>query len=277
MEITLGFSSCPNDTYMFDALVHKKIDTEGFDFNYVISDVQELNRRAFVGDLQMTKLSYFAYSHVYQNYQILDSGSALGFANGPLVICKKGDEKKINASSRILIPGKETTANLLFSIAYPEFTNKTECLFSEIEPKIMSGEYDAGVIIHEDRFTYAERGFSLLCDLGTYWESQTKSPIPLGAIVVRRDVPDDVKMTLSRLLKKSIEYANAHPMDSYAFIHEHAQAIEDDVLRKHIALFVNDFSLSLGEQGRKAVETLYRRAYEVGILSSKPSQIFLNL
>ena len=264
MEITLGFSSCPNDTYMFDALVHKKIDTEGFDFNYVISDVQELNRRAFVGDLQMTKLSYFAYSHVYQNYQILDSGSALGFANGPLFICKKGDEKKINASSRILIPGKETTANLLFSIAYPEFTNKTECLFSEIEPKIMSGEYDAGVIIHEDRFTYAERGFSLLCDLGTYWESQTKSPIPLGAIVVRRDVP-------------SIEYANAHPMDSYAFIHEHAQAIEDDVLRKHIALFVNDFSLSLGEQGRKAVETLYRRAYEVGILSSKPSQIFLNL
>ena len=277
MEITLGFSSCPNDTYMFDALVHKKIDTEGFDFNYVISDVQELNRRAFVGDLQMTKLSYFAYSHVYQNYQILDSGSALGFANGPLFICKKGDGKKINASSRILIPGKETTANLLFSIAYPEFTNKTECLFSEIEPKIMSGEYDAGVIIHEDRFTYAERGFSLLCDLGTYWESQTKSPIPLGAIVVRRDVPDDVKMTLSRLLKKSIEYANAHPMDSYAFIHEHAQAIEDDVLRKHIALFVNDFSLSLGEQGRKAVETLYRRAYEVGILSSEPSQIFLNL
>ena len=277
MEITLGFSSCPNDTYMFDALVHKKIDTEGFDFNYVISDVQELNRRAFVGDLQMTKLSYFAYSHVYQNYQILDSGSALGFANGPLFICKKGDEKKINASSRILIPGKETTANLLFSIAYPEFTNKTECLFSEIEPKIMSGEYDAGVIIHEDRFTYAERGFSLLCDLGTYWESQTKAPIPLGAIVVRRDVPDDVKMTLSRLLKKSIEYANAHPMDSYAFIHEHAQAIEDDVLRKHIALFVNDFSLSLGEQGRKAVETLYRRAYEVGILSSEPSQIFLNL
>lgn len=277
MEITLGFSSCPNDTYMFDALVHKKIDTEGFDFNYVISDVQELNRRAFVGDLQMTKLSYFAYSHVYQNYQILDSGSALGFANGPLFICKKGDEKKINASSRILIPGKETTANLLFSIAYPEFTNKTECLFSEIEPKIKSGEYDAGVIIHEDRFTYAERGFSLLCDLGTYWESQTKSPIPLGAIVVRRDVPDDVKKILSRLLKKSIEYANAHPMDSYAFIHEHAQAIEDDVLRKHIALFVNDFSLSLGEQGRKAVETLYRRAYEVGILSSEPSQIFLNL
>lgn len=277
MEITLGFSSCPNDTYMFDALVHKKIDTEGFDFNYVISDVQELNRRAFVGDLQMTKLSYFAYSHVYQNYQILDSGSALGFANGPLFICKKGDGKKINASSRILIPGKETTANLLFSIAYPEFTNKTECLFSEIEPKIKSGEYDAGVIIHEDRFTYAERGFSLLCDLGTYWESQTKSPIPLGAIVVRRDVPDDVKKILSRLLKKSIEYANAHPMDSYAFIHEHAQAIEDDVLRKHIALFVNDFSLSLGEQGRKAVETLYRRAYEVGILSSEPSQIFLNL
>ena len=277
MEITLGFSSCPNDTYMFDALVHKKIDTEGIVFNYVISDVQELNRRAFVGDLQMTKLSYFAYSHVYQNYQILDSGSALGFANGPLFICKKGDEKKINASSRILIPGKETTANLLFSIAYPEFTNKTECLFSEIEPKIMSGEYDAGVIIHEDRFTYAERGFSLLCDLGTYWESQTKSPIPLGAIVVRRDVSDDVKMTLSRLLKNSIEYASAHPMDSYAFIHEHAQAIEDDVLRKHIALFVNDFSLSLGEQGRKAVETLYRRAYEVGILSSEPSQIFLNL
>lgn len=277
MEITLGFSSCPNDTYTFDALIHKKIDTKGIDFKCVIADVQELNRRAMIGDLQMTKLSYFAYSQVYEKYQILDAGSALGFANGPLFICKKGNENNINAQSKILIPGRETTANLLFSMAYPNFTNKTECLFSEIEPKIMSGEFDAGVIIHENRFTYAERGFSMLRDLGRYWESETHTPIPLGAITIRRDVPEDLKLTINKLLRESIEYANAHPHESNSFIHEYAQAIEDDVLKKHIALFVNDFSLSLGKQGQNAIETLYDKAFEHGIIKSKPTQIFLNL
>lgn len=277
MEITLGFSSCPNDTYTFDALIHKKIDTKGIDFKVVVADVQELNRRAFIGDLQMTKLSYFAYAQVYKNYQILDAGSALGFANGPLFICKKGNEQNINSLSRILVPGKETTANLLFSMAYPEYTNKQECLFSEIESKIMNGEADAGVIIHENRFTYAERGFAKLRDLGSFWEEKTHTPIPLGAITIRRDVPEDLKLTINQLLRESIEYANAHPQESNSFIHEYAQAIEDDVLKKHIALFVNDFSLSLGEQGMHAIETLYENAYKQGIITSKPEQIFLNL
>lgn len=276
MEITLGFSSCPNDTYTFDALVHKKIDTRGLDFKCVIADVQDLNRRAMGGDLQVTKLSYFAYSHVYKTYQILDAGSALGYANGPLFICKKGDEQRINKKSRILIPGRETTANLLFSMAYPDYTNKTECLFSEIEPKILSGEYDAGVIIHENRFTYAERGFAMLRDLGNYWESETKNPIPLGAITVRRDLPEELKQTINQLLRESIEYANAHPQDSNQYIHQYAQAIEDDVLKKHIALFVNDFSLSLGEKGETAIRTLYRRAYELGIIRELPSNMFLS-
>jgi len=277
MEITLGISSCPNDTYTFDALVHKKIDTKGIDFKVVMADVQELNRRAFIGDLQMTKLSYFAYAQVYKNYQILDAGSALGFANGPLFICKKGNESAINPKSRIVIPGKETTANLLFSMAYPDYTDKTECLFSEIESKIMSGEYDAGVIIHENRFTYAERGFSKLRDLGDFWEKKTHSPIPLGAITIRRDVPEDLKLTINQLLRESIEYANTHPQESNAYIHENAQAIEDDVLKKHIALFVNDFSLSLGKQGMAAIEILYDNALKQGIIASKPEQIFLNL
>lgn len=277
MEITLGFSSCPNDTYTFDALVHKKIDTKGIDFKVVIADVQELNRRAFIGDLQMTKLSYFAYAHVFSNYQILDAGSALGFANGPLFICKKGNEKNINPESRILIPGKETTANLLFSMAYPEYTNKTECLFSQIESKIMNGEADAGVIIHENRFTYAERGFAKLRDLGNFWEEKTHTPIPLGAICIRRDVPNDIKLTINQLLRESIEYANLHPQESNSFIHEYAQSIEDDVLRKHIALFVNNFSLSLGQQGMNAIETLYENALQQGIIQSKPKDLFLNL
>lgn len=275
MEITLGFSSCPNDTYTFDALVHKKIDTKGIDFKVVIADVQELNRRAMIGDLQMTKLSYFAYANVYKTYQILDAGSALGFANGPLFICKKGNEESINPQSKILIPGRETTANLLFSMAYPDYTNKTECLFSEIEPRILSGEYDAGVIIHENRFTYAERGFAMLRDMGDFWEGETHTPIPLGAITIRRDVPDDLKKTIDQLLRQSIEYANAHPQASNSFIHEYAQAIEDDVLKKHIALFVNDFSISLGRQGRTAIETLYRRAKSVGIISEEPKDIFV--
>ena len=274
MEITLGFSSCPNDTYTFDALVHKKINTKGIDFKCVIADVQELNRRAFVGDLQMTKLSYFAYANVFSTYQILDAGSALGFANGPLFICKKGDEQKINASSRILVPGWETTANLLFSMAYPDFTRKEECLFSEIESKIMNGEADAGVIIHENRFTYAERGFAKFRDLGDFWEKRTHTPIPLGAITIRRDVPDDLKKTINQLLRQSIEYANEHPQASNTFIHEHAQAIQDDVLKQHIALFVNEFSLSLGEKGRNAIETLYKNAFAQGIISSEPKDIF---
>lgn len=275
MEITLGFSTCPNDTYTFDALVHKKIDTKGLEFKYVTGDVQELNRRAFVGDLQMTKLSYFAYANVYKKYQILDAGSALGFANGPLFICKKGNEHLINSKSRILIPGKETTANLLFSMAYPDYTNKTECLFSEIESKIMSGEYDAGVIIHENRFTYAERGFSMLRDLGTFWESETHTPIPLGAIVIRRDVPNDLKLTINQLLRESIEYANLHPQDSIEFIRSYAQAIDDEVLAKHIALFVNDFSLSLGHQGEAAIKTLYQKAFSYGIISEEPKDMFI--
>ncbi|MBP5370364.1 MAG: 1,4-dihydroxy-6-naphthoate synthase [Bacteroidales bacterium] len=275
MEITLGISTCPNDTYTFDALIHKKIDTLGIDFKVVMGDVQELNRRAMCGDLQMTKLSYFAYAHVYKTYQILDAGSALGFANGPLFICKKGNEKNITSKSKILIPGKETTANLLFSMAYPDYTNKTECLFSEIEPRIMSGEFDAGVIIHENRFTYAERGFSMLRDMGDFWESETHTPIPLGAITIRRDVPDDLKKTINQLLRESIEYANAHPQASNAFIHEYAQAIEDDVLKKHIALFVNDFSLSLGKQGKTAIETLYQRAKAVGIINEVPEEMFI--
>lgn len=275
MEITLGISTCPNDTYTFDALIHKKIDTQGIDFKVVMGDVQELNRRAMCGDLQMTKLSYFAYAHVYKTYQILDAGSALGFANGPLFICKKGKEKNITSKSKILIPGKETTANLLFSMAYPDYTNKTECLFSKIEPRIMSGEFDAGVIIHENRFTYAERGFSMLRDMGDFWESETHTPIPLGAITIRRDVPDDLKKTINQLLRESIEYANAHPQSSNTFIHEYAQAIEDDVLKKHIALFVNDFSLSLGEQGKIAIETLYQRAKAVGIINEVPKEMFI--
>lgn len=275
MEITLGISTCPNDTYTFDALIHKKIDTQGIDFKVVMGDVQELNRRAMCRDLQMTKLSYFAYAHVYKTYQILDAGSALGFANGPLFICKKGNEKNITSKSKILIPGKETTANLLFSMAYPDYTNKTECLFSEIEPRIMSGEFDAGVIIHENRFTYAERGFSMLRDMGDFWESETHTPIPLGAITIRRDVPDDLKKTINQLLRESIEYANAHPQSSNTFIHEYAQAIEDDVLKKHIALFVNDFSLSLGKQGKTAIETLYQRAKAVGIINEVPEEMFI--
>lgn len=276
MEITLGFSSCPNDTFTFDALVHGKIDTDGLTFKYVIADVQDLNARAFIGDLQMTKLSYFAYAQVYKTYQILDSGSALGYANGPLFICKTGYESSITSQSRILIPGAETTANLLFSMAYPNYTNKTPCLFSDIESKIMRGEADAGVIIHENRFTYAERGFSMLRDLGTFWEGETHTPIPLGAITVRRDLPEDVKQHINVLVRRSIEFAQANPDEPIPFMRRYAQAIQDDVMRKHIALFVNSFSLSLGPIGQNAIETLFRKAKDHAIINELPEAIFLS-
>lgn len=276
MKLTLGFSSCPNDTFIFDALVHKKIDTKGIDFEYCICDVQELNERALQGGLHITKLSYFAFAHVISQYQILDSGSALGFANGPLFICKKGFAHTINSHSRIILPGELTTAHLLFSLAYPDFTNKQFAIFFDIEHAILEGKADAGVIIHENRFTYADRGFEAICDLGEFWEQTTQLPIPLGAIVIKRELPDDVKQTVNILIKESILFARNNPQESKAFIHTHAQEMSDDVKQKHIALFVNDFSVDLGNKGKQAITALYEKATALGLIPELQKDLFLN-
>lgn len=276
MKLHLAFSPCPNDTYIFDALVHKKIDTQGIDFEYTIADVEELNQKALLNTYHITKLSYFAFSQCSEWYQILDSGSALGYANGPLFICPQGKQDVIHESSTIAIPGKNTTAHVLFSMAFPNFLNKKFILFHEVEDAIRSGDADAGVIIHENRFTYSEHGFDCICDLGTAWEQQTQLPIPLGAIAIQRSLPESVKQTVNSLIRESIEFARRYPHESEDFIRIHAQEMDSEVKQKHIALFVNNFSLDLGLVGKQAITTLFHKAQEMKLSPLLHPNIFLN-
>ncbi|MGE5418556.1 MAG: 1,4-dihydroxy-6-naphthoate synthase [Chloroflexota bacterium] len=275
MRLTLGFSPCPNDTFIFDAMVHGRIDTEGLQFDYFLADVEELNHKAFAAEVDITKMSYHAYAYVAGNYLILDAGSALGYRNGPLLISKKySDTRNIN-ESRIAIPGKYTTANLLFSIAWPEATNKKEYLFSDIDRAILDEEVDAGLIIHETRFTYQRKGLNKLADMGEYWENLTGLPIPLGAIVVKRELPDEVKMKVNRIVKRSLEYAYKDSFASFDFVSENAREMESTVMNNHIKLFVNEFTLDLGDKGKNAVNELFRISAENNIIPDLPERVFL--
>ena len=258
MKLTLGFSPCPNDTFIFDALVHHKIDTEGLEFEVVFADVEQLNKWAFQGKLDITKISYNAFTHCVNNYVLLDSGSALGNNCGPLLI--KKPHTILTKESTIAIPGKYTTANMLLSIAFPKNQNKVETLFSEIENHVLDGRVDAGLIIHESRFTYKEKGLVKAMDLGEFWEAETGLPIPLGGIVVRRELPLFVRNKIERVLRKSVEYAFKNPNSSATFVKYHSQEMEKDVVDAHIALYVNDYSLSLGYQGKRAVKLLFKKS-----------------
>lgn len=257
MEIEIGFSPCPNDTFIFDAMVHGRVDTEGLTFKVTMADVEELNRLAFANALHVTKLSFHAYAHVFERYILLNSGSALGSNCGPLLIAKKKFAMNEVNGLRIAIPGRLTTANFLMGFAFPKADNKVEMLFSDIEGAVSRGEVDVGVIIHENRFTYAERGFTKLMDLGEHWEQTTGHPIPLGGIAVNRRIDPATRLKLDRVLRRSIEHAMAHPEDSMGFTREHAQEMDLEVMKKHIALYVNDYSLDLGEKGRAAVQRMY--------------------
>ena len=255
MKLILGFSPCPNDTFIFDAMVHHKIDTEGLEFEVVFADVEQLNKWAFQGKLDITKLSYNAFTHCVNDYALLDSGSALGNNCGPLLI--KKPTTILNAESKIAIPGKYTTANMLLSIAFPNHQNKVETLFSEIENEVLKESVEAGLIIHENRFTYQEKGLEKVKDLGEFWESSRGLPIPLGGIVIKRDFPLEVQQKVERVLRKSVEFAFANPNSSADYVQCHAQEMEKQVVDAHIALYVNDYSISLGEKGRKAVEKVF--------------------
>lgn len=275
MNLTLGFSTCPNDTFIFDAMIHHKVDTEGLYFDILLADVEELNRNAFAGNIDITKLSYHAYAYLAESYKLLTSGSALGHKNGPLVISKHKVYEDELSDLKIAIPGKHTTANLLFSIAFPTAKNKTEYLFSDIEEAILSGEVDAGVIIHENRFTYQEKGLKKIVDLGEDWESKTNCPIPLGGIVIRREFDKGLQQKVNRILKRSVEFALQNPASSSAFVKNHAQEMDDDVIQKHIALYVNNYTVQLGETGENAVKQLFQKAEKAGILEALPSDIFV--
>lgn len=275
MKLTLGFSPCPNDTFIFDALVNGRIDTEGLEFDYSLADVEELNKRAFASEVDITKISCHAYAYAASDYLILDSGSALGFGNGPLLVSRNPLEPEKLTDSMIAIPGRYTTANLLFSIAWPEATNKKEYLFSDIPDVILRGEADAGLIIHETRFTYQKMGLRKIADMGEFWEQLTGMPVPLGSIVINRRIPGEIAMKFNRILLRSIGYAMENPLESSGFVKANAREMENSVMMNHINLFVNDFSLALGDTGKKALTELFRIAGEKGIIPRVPERIFL--
>lgn len=258
MKLTLGFSPCPNDTFIFDALVHHKIDTEGLEFDVVFADVEQLNVWALEGKLDITKLSFNAFTHCVHDYALLDSGSALGRNCGPLLI--KKPTTTLTSESKIAIPGKYTTANMLLGIAYPEYQNKVQMLFSEIENDAINGSVDVGLIIHENRFTYQEKGLEKVRDLGEFWEKETGLPIPLGGIVINRNLPFEIQKKFERVLRKSVEYAFENRESSSEFVIVHAQEMETEVIDAHINLYVNEFSISLGEVGRRAVEKVFEKS-----------------
>lgn len=281
MKLTLGFSPCPNDTFIFDALIHHKIDTEGLEFEVFYDDVETLNQKAFRGELDITKLSYHAFAYVANQYVLLDSGSALGFGVGPLLICKDDPEKTHSllitnhSPLTIGIPGKYTTANFLLGLAFPNATNKVELVFSDIEDAVLEGRVDVGLIIHENRFTYQDKGLKKIIDLGDYWEKQTGCAIPLGGIVANRNLPVNVQHKINRVLRKSVEYAFANPKSGLDFIRQHAQEMSEEVMYKHIELYVNKYSIELGEEGRKAIKLLFDTALEKGIIPEIKENLFL--
>jgi len=275
MKLTLGFSPCPNDTFIFDAMVHGRIDTEGLEFDYFLADVEELNRKAFTSEVDITKMSYHAYAYVNDNYLILDSGSALGYRNGPLLISKSEINISGMAAHKVAIPGKYTTANLLFSIAWPEADKKIEYLFSDIDNAILNGEVDAGLIIHETRFTYKKKGLIRLADLGEYWEQLTGMPIPLGAIVIKKSIPNDIALKVNRIVRRSLEYAYKDSFASYDFVASNAKEMGSTAMNNHIKLYVNEFTLDLGIKGKESVRELFRIAAEKGVIPKLSAEIFL--
>jgi len=275
MKLTLGFSPCPNDTYIFDAMVNGRIDTEGLEFDWFLADVEELNHRAMEESVDITKMSFHAYARAAGGYLVLDSGSALGRNNGPLVVSKRKIWPDELDDAVIAIPGRFTTANLYFSIFWPNAEHKREYLFSDIPEAVLSGEADAGLIIHETRFTYLSMGLSLVADTGAMWEEMTGLPVPLGCIVASRRLDQSVAAKVNRVIRRSIEYARSNPGESAGFIRQHASETEAEVTREHIKLYVNDYSLSLGDEGRRAIERLFTIAREKGVIEPLPDRIFL--
>ncbi|MFV0344883.1 MAG: 1,4-dihydroxy-6-naphthoate synthase [Bacteroidales bacterium] len=254
MKLKFGFSPCPNDTFIFNALVSKLVDWQGLDFEFVIADVEELNKRAKTGELDITKISYAAYSNLIDKYVVLNSGSALGYGNGPLLVSKRKIFVDELHDAKIATPGFGTTANALFRMLAPDAINLSEYLFSDIEDAILSDEVDAGILIHENRFTYAEKGLKLVQDLGAFWEQKTNMPIPLGGIIAQRDVGEDILLLVDKVVFDSVRYAKENPAAASTFMRMHAQTIDDDIMRQHLELFVNEQTLCLNDEGRKAIK-----------------------
>lgn len=276
MTLTLGFSPCPNDTFIFDAMVNGKIDTKGLKFDYVMEDVETLNRWAEEGKLDITKLSYSTFLKTVDQYSLLHSGSALGKGVGPLLIAKEQLNLNDIEQFKIAIPGFNTTANLLLSLALPQAHNKTEVLFSEIEDAVINNNYHAGLVIHESRFTYQSKGLVKLMDMGDWWEQEAGEAIPLGGIVSRRRFDKALLATIDGIIRESVLYSWKQYPELSSFITENAQEMEETVMRQHIDLYVNEYTTDLGDVGRTAIQTLFNKAKEGGLLNAGhlPENIF---
>jgi 1,4-dihydroxy-6-naphthoate synthase len=280
MKLTLGFSPCPNDTFIFDALVNQKIDTEGFEFDVKLEDVQTLNEWAKAGKLDISKISYGVLPLVLKEYLVLNSGGALGKGVGPLLITNQHTQQLQTPNSKlqtasIAIPGENTTAHLLFSLAFPEAKNKKFMVFHEIEEAVLNGQTDAGVIIHENRFTYQDKGLIKIMDLGEYWEETIKTPIPLGGIVMKRHFDLSIQQKIDALIRKSLEYAFANYPELTDYVRQHSQEMSETVIRQHIDLYVNNYSLDLSEEGKKAVKKLLEVYQEMNASAAIVADIFI--
>ena len=275
-KLKIAFSTCPNDTFMFDALINKKIDAEGLSFDVHMADIEELNNLILMGEPDISKISFAVYPEIAGNYQFLQSGSALGYGNGPLIISKKKIYPDELREVKMAIPGKKTTANYLLSSLFPEVKDKKEYVFSDIEEAVLSNEVDAGLIIHETRFTYHKKGLKLIADLGKIWEEKFKLPIPLGGIVVRRSLPEEIKFLIQKKIRESIDFGFEFPETSMDYIKSYAQELDEEVIKKHISLYVNNFSVDLGTSGQNAIMKLFEKGIESDLVSQSKAQIFLN-
>jgi len=276
-EISLGYSPCPNDTFIFYSLVHRKIDTDDIVFREVLEDVETLNRKALEGALDMTKVSFHALGHLRDRYCLLRSGGALGRGCGPLVVAGESLTMEELKGKTIAIPGALTTAFLLLQVYDPSLKGNVRIMpFDRIIEAVSTGEVDAGLIIHESRFTYERAGLKKVIDLGEWWESETGHLIPLGGILARRDLGGRLIQKIDGMLRRSIDYAFTHRDEPKSYIRTHAQEIEDEVIDQHIGLYVNDYSLDIGEEGIAAVKDLFHRAEEKGIIPKSSQPLFFS-
>ena len=284
MRLKLAYSPCPNDTFAFHAMVHSLVDCEGLEFDVTLADVEQLNKGAYNQEYDICKMSYHAFFMMADKYIMLRSGSALGYHNGPLLVAKKGSKlatltgRELTdeiSRCKIAIPGDMTTGALLLKIAFPDHGITKSLVFSEIEDAVLSGEYEAGVLIHEGRFTYEEKGLQLIMDLGENWHSISSLPVPLGGIAVdRRRDPETIRK-IGRVLRRSIQYAMDNPEESGEYVACHAQEMDSDIQKKHIGLFVNKYTLEIGEEGERAVNELFKMVSKVNTQIIYRDKIFI--
>lgn len=275
-KLQIHFTPCPNDTFMFFALVHGVVDVSSLHFAVHMADIEELNRQAIQGIPDITKISIAVFPAISENYELLTAGAAMGFENGPLVVSRKKVYPDELHDAVIAIPGENTTANLLLSILFPDARRKKIFLFSDIEEAVLDGEADAGLLIHETRFTYEEKGLKLVCDLGKEWVNRKGVPVPLGGIAIKRSLDAGIRQKFNRLLEESVKTAMKYPREPLDYMKKHAQELNEDVIYRHVYLYVNSFSISLGEEGKKAIETLLEEGFRAGLLSEAKKPLFLD-